>query len=703
MQISHIILRNFGKFENFACDFTPGLNLIKGPNEAGKSTLAQAITAALFLNPENGKNEISKSARWGTAEMPSLEAVLDFEGKSIRLLKDFQHGKLELDGRPADYSGEPESVEHWLENQIGIPSEQIFKATSCIGQGEISHIEESFNAIKDKLESLVTGGKEERAASISMSKIEKRIYEIVGEDGSGGELEHLNHQADDINYNIEKLTREITSLKTKRADLIQVEMAYRNVREDLAARKDKVEKSRKANKLEENFVGASRELHDLELKLEESQDALKKIKGLRDRQTGLKSIDSKDLQELNRLETSLNYLQPKRYELEQEANEAKSEFEAFQIGAAYIGAAILGAAGGIAFAVSYFTGFLGFLSSFAGYGALGSIAVLGFGLALTLSRKQHRQYLQERSEKLDGKLTEHDMELQRQGGALANLLTKYAVPTAEDLKRSIWQFDDLEKQISREKEIYESILEGQPLQQLEQKQQVLQEALDIIKKDKKELSQFILDDDELGRQALVVSQFEDRIRDLEREHSVLCQQIETAEGGAELLASYSERRENLRNAAEKLLHDVAVLRLTANCIDEARQNVLVSTLEVLNIRTSDILNRLTSGHYSKVRFDKSTMRFEVFCDSRKKWVDPEDGLSAGTSEQVFLAARLALAEVISEDKNAMMILDDPFANYDERRLESAMKVIKEISQNRQVLLMTSQSHYDKWADCTISL
>jgi DNA repair exonuclease SbcCD ATPase subunit len=703
MQISHILLRNFGKFENFSCDFRPGLNLIKGPNEAGKTTLANAITAALFVDPANSGEAISKETRWGTTRLPALEAVLDVDGKSIRLIKDFQLRKSELDTETMDLSGIIESVEGWLESQLGMPSEEIFKATACIQHGEINRIEDSFAAIKDKLESLVTGGKEEKAASINIAKIEKRIQEIAGDDGVGGELARLNKQADDINYNIDKLTREINALKTKRSDLIQVEMALKNVREDLNQKKEKLEKSRKANKLDENSSDTARELQEIKTKVEESQEALKKIKGLRDRQAGLKGIDPRDLQDLNALETSLNYLQPKRHELQEEATEAREEYETFQIGGAYIAAAGLGALGCIAFVVSYFTEFLGFLNSFAIYGALGSLAVLGFGMALTISRKQHKGYLQERAEKLEGKLTEHDIELQKQNAALSVMLTKYSVHTPDELRRSLWQFDDIEKQIGREKELYEGLLEGRTQQELEKAFQALQNAMDYIRKQKKELSQYIIDDDEFGRQALVVSQFEERLKDLERERTVLLQQIETAEGGAELLASYTERRENLRLAAEKMLHDVAVLRLTSNCIDEARQNVLVSALEVLNNRTSDIVSHLTSGRYSRVRFDKSTMRFEIFCEERQKWVAPENGLSLGTSEQVYLAARLALAEVISDNKNSVMILDDPFTNYDEKRLESAMRVIKEISQNRQVLLLTSQNHYDQWADCTISL
>jgi uncharacterized protein YhaN len=104
-----------------------------------------------------------------------------------------------------------------------------------------------------------------------------------------------------------------------------------------------------------------------------------------------------------------------------------------------------------------------------------------------------------------------------------------------------------------------------------------------------------------------------------------------------------------------------------------------------------------------VRFDRSSLKFEVWSDDKSNWLDPDKWLSAGTIDQIYLAARLALADLVSEGKNSILILDDPFASYDEKRLENAMKVIRKLSQNHQILLLTSQDHYDKWADSTINL
>jgi DNA repair exonuclease SbcCD ATPase subunit len=704
MLISHLLLKNFGKFEKFNCDFTPGLNLIKGPNEAGKTTLAHAITAALFLDPTKGSKELVTAISWKTKELPALEAVFEVDGKSAKLVKDFKHGRTALeDGRTGIKIGEVEDVGKWLSEQLGISSEEIFKATACVSQGDISHIEDSFEAIKDKLESLITGGREDQAASQTTAKIEARITEISGNGGTGGVLDDIEKQTEEMNQNVERLNKAISNYKSRRADLIQVEQTYSNVKDDLKAKKDKLEKSKKAGKIEEVFAKASQEYHDIQAKLVDAQDSLKKIKSLRDRDTGLHSVAAKDIKEIDAIEANLNYMRPKHHELESDRNDAKNEYSAYKVGQAYLMCAIFGIFGIGLSLLSYFDMFLPQLKPWMGYALLASIILLFLGVAMTRTRTHHRNYLKERFNKLEAKLTELDSELSKHTGVLKAHLAKYKVDSVEDLKHSLWQRGDLEKQIAREKELYEGSLGGNSIQDLEARFAELEEIMEKVKRDKRELSQHVVDESDLARQMQVISQYEERLKDLERERTVLRQQLESAEGGAELLASFVERRDQLKSRSEKLKHEVAILKLTAECVNEARQNVLVSTLEVLNAKTSEILKKLTAGRYTRARFDKSTMKFEIYCNERDQWIDPERGLSWGTLDQVYLAARLALADIVSEHKYPPVILDDPFANYDEDRLENAMKLLKELSANHQILLLTSHGNYDRWADSTISL
>ena len=48
MYIEKLLLKNFGKFNNFEIDLDTGLNVIYGKNESGKSTLFSFIKGILF-------------------------------------------------------------------------------------------------------------------------------------------------------------------------------------------------------------------------------------------------------------------------------------------------------------------------------------------------------------------------------------------------------------------------------------------------------------------------------------------------------------------------------------------------------------------------------------------------------------------------------------------------------------------------------
>ena len=73
MRIDKCEISRYGKLKSFSTDFGPGINLIKGPNEAGKSTLVDAFTDALFENPKTKRKEVKAHTSWGSE--------LDFEIK----------------------------------------------------------------------------------------------------------------------------------------------------------------------------------------------------------------------------------------------------------------------------------------------------------------------------------------------------------------------------------------------------------------------------------------------------------------------------------------------------------------------------------------------------------------------------------------------------------------------------------------------
>lgn len=72
MHILRLRLRNFRKFADLEIEFAPGLNVVKGPNEAGKTTLQRAIALALLGRPTGNKGDKLHQA-WTAERMYRLE------------------------------------------------------------------------------------------------------------------------------------------------------------------------------------------------------------------------------------------------------------------------------------------------------------------------------------------------------------------------------------------------------------------------------------------------------------------------------------------------------------------------------------------------------------------------------------------------------------------------------------------------------
>ena len=68
-----------------------------------------------------------------------------------------------------------------------------------------------------------------------------------------------------------------------------------------------------------------------------------------------------------------------------------------------------------------------------------------------------------------------------------------------------------------------------------------------------------------------------------------------------------------------------------------------------------------------------------------------EALSAGALDQLYLAVRLAICDmVLPADKRVPLILDDALVTFDDERLHAALDYLLEERQRRQILLFTCQ-------------
>jgi len=148
----------------------------------------------------------------------------------------------------------------------------------------------------------------------------------------------------------------------------------------------------------------------------------------------------------------------------------------------------------------------------------------------------------------------------------------------------------------------------------------------------------------------------------------------------------------LASRREKLLAEIAekeqqwnALSLAMEVLGNANSVLQTQFAPEISRNAAQIMGRLTDGRYDKVMLDQ---QLSVSARETGEIVSRElIALSQGTGDQLYLALRLAICDaVLPED--APLVLDDALVNFDDVRAEAALKLLQEISGQRQILLFT---------------
>ena len=152
-----------------------------------------------------------------------------------------------------------------------------------------------------------------------------------------------------------------------------------------------------------------------------------------------------------------------------------------------------------------------------------------------------------------------------------------------------------------------------------------------------------------------------------------------------ICAQLSHKQEAL--AALQIQYDAISLAMEA--LSDANTVLQNRFSPALGQRTSEIFGKITSGRYEKVLLNRD------FAISAEVQGDPVmrslSLLSQGTADQLYLAVRLAICDMIlPAENNPPLILDDALLSFDEERLHAALDYLAEESRHRQILLFSCQ-------------
>ncbi|MFT8315625.1 MAG: AAA family ATPase [Clostridium sp.] len=151
----------------------------------------------------------------------------------------------------------------------------------------------------------------------------------------------------------------------------------------------------------------------------------------------------------------------------------------------------------------------------------------------------------------------------------------------------------------------------------------------------------------------------------------------------------SGRRELKSKAEEYAVYNAAVFildKIQKSFIDNAKGTILGSA--------GDILSSITEGEFVSVLPAEELTKYDFKSYNQDGSLNEStDILSRGTKEQLFLSVRLSRIKDIKD--KLPVVIDDSLVNFDYRHLKNVVKVLKELSMENQIFILTCHSELVK--------
>jgi DNA repair exonuclease SbcCD ATPase subunit len=707
MWLKRIELKNFKRFVDFPAQFSPGINVVKGPrNEMGKSTLLEGIIAALFRNPKSTAKELKDYVSWGSTMQ--FQTSLEFEDKGNRYLleKDFDKGTVRLiDGNTREELDTFKEISEKMAELLGTNSDNLFLCASCIRQAKVREISSGKKEINESLEEIVTGGEENTLASQVMQKLDSKIAETKrGLDKlakNPGILASIRNKLQDTSRRYNEVRDEVSKVEAQKIELVEVSKQLAEVKEQYENAKALLEKNKQRKEIEasienlkQKYSEVGKQLDKINMLSEKSERATRElgsIVGLEDEQCVLEFRRRLNEIQIRRkdIENSLNKLQREVTEAEERLNKRKS-LRFLSLRKSLVIAAII-SIGGL---VGTLIGPL-YLLSLIILGMVFFAAGMWARSALASDRTEVSEWTG-RVQKMNKTLGElNEDEKKTLSEARCSTIDEYD-KKEQDFKYWLNEQRNLKNQLM-------GMLAGRTVEEMEEQRQEIARGLAIEEaKLTDDLTETRLNPEEYiekERKVQSLKAKQDELEDRKRDSVAV---IKTAKVDAEDQIKLEEELGGFQEALKHEERKVKVYELAREFISKARTEILSSTEEALEKEIQRYLAVFTNDKYKQVKINKEDLEFWVYSDEKGDWAKPED-LSGGVIDEFYLAFRLALAELIFGDKKPPLILDDPFVNFDSVRLANTLNFFKTLASDYQIIIFTLSDLYDKVADNIILL
>jgi DNA repair exonuclease SbcCD ATPase subunit len=710
VRITHLRLRDFRRYRELEIPLAPGLTIVHGPNEAGKTTIQRAIELALTRKVTSGGADMDTLRSWDAGEdarpMIGLSFEIEDEERGLRtgtLEKEFRGAKgtvrLEVDGATIT---DPTLADQAMAEMTGIPSEAFFRSTASIRHHELADLDRDEATLRDRLQASISGA--DRGTSRARHKLEKAIFDLNTKGAKNpGRLKVAEDAVEQARLAVEQGELALAQLERDRDTLAGARERRGETEASLTERRSLLDKARQAERLTAERVSGQERFERYRQAVTVSEQ-LAELHGSHPSENPLPVLEQM-VARLGALDTKIRELRAAL------SGEVAVSFEVppeptwrplSRIGLGLVVLGLLVAAATVAGrAIGAFD--IGTAPELLGGVAAGIGFILAF-VALWL-RRSDRTHAEMRDVEIDRRLrgrSEMEAELAQAEADTAQQLIGLGLPDLPAATDLLTREQEHVGRIERLRAQLEGLVGKEPVAglpalrdgaalEVEQKTHAL-EALGPIAKEPR------------ARERLEVE-----VRDLEAglerardDEANARARVEANAIDAEQVAGHSERLTGWREQLLVLQRRARIYDLTLHEIDSAEQATMKTATRFLEKQMVGDVERITGGRYRRVAVDDRTLDIRLHAPEKGDWVDVRS-LSQGTLDLVYLAARLGLVRLVTGDRRPPLVFDDPFVTLDDDRARRALDLLREIARDFQVIYLTTSDRYHASADAVVAL
>lgn len=709
MQITRLRAVNFRRFDDIELDFAEGLNLVRGPNESGKSTLVMAVLAGLFARPQTSTTLARSYMRWGIDEAPLIEIDFEHGGSRFHLVKDFSARSVSLEEEGGAALRSIKAVNAKIFELIGFSDPARYLRTACVTHDQMVSLAEDNTGAKklaNMLREVVVGGRESVLLENAVKKLSAEVEELKRglerPTNNPGTIKRLVDERETLIVRQKQLSGGLSDLEGQKERLEQVAALLDEQEPRLREMTDLLEKNRKAEGLErrasearDKFVFADR-ARDASVELERIDQKIDDSFGrFRDLDPGIED----ELRKAVQLRESMCELR------EEIANKPAVEEPAPapppypRIGWIGIGLGVFITALGAALGVALNGALLALI-------ALGLVMIAASIVFMRMRRRAATPVVYNMPKLLDERIRRADREITRLEAREREFLESVGCEDAQEFFGSFRAYQELASERDKAAAGLKALLGGRTVEEVEQARR--QASLDSAACDEKlrELKPFRLEPERLAVLVRDLDSLAAEVAELRKERDGLSFHLMRTATDPEEATRIEEELAWLWDAEQETRRRLRVYTIALDAMRQTAETLLSSAVPALSDSVGRTFATLTGGRYDTVEVREGDLALSVFSPEKGGMVPAEDllsSLSKGTASQLYLAARLELVELLSGERKPPLIFDDSFSYFDDRRLEQLWTVLVGVARDQQVIVLTCTDRYNGLAGSGVNV